>query len=247
MDKMNWDTVKMVFLTRYTREADAKEIWFDLMNEVAGFGQGPRESIQEYVHRAERLSMRSPRTENRNLAVMFIRGLRDDHDRKLMMVAVRSLKDFTIQGAMAAVKTVYQDLGMANFRIRSMESTNQLSLIPSLTMSRPMTSVHRVANAQGIVNTAASAPPLGTALAMTATPAPAVAASAAGPTATSGAAPAATSTTTPPAVPTTGEETANFMGEMRGMLQWLQGFRAQVESEQLGTQRPTVAPPMEPQ
>jgi hypothetical protein len=81
MDKMNWDTVKMVFLTRYTREADAKEIWFDLMNEVAGFGQGPRESIQEYVHRAERLSMRSPRTENRNLAVMFIRGLRDDHDR----------------------------------------------------------------------------------------------------------------------------------------------------------------------
>jgi hypothetical protein len=96
---MDWAVVKTSFLARYPREADADEIRFEIMNEVAGFCQGPHETIQEYVYRAERLSKRIPQAENRNLAVMFIRGLKDDYDKKWVAVSVRSSKDFIIQGA----------------------------------------------------------------------------------------------------------------------------------------------------
>jgi hypothetical protein len=64
--------------------------------------------IQEYVHRAERLSRRIPQTEDYSLAVAFIRGMKDESERKLVSSSLRTSKSFTFEAAMEAVKAVYQ-------------------------------------------------------------------------------------------------------------------------------------------
>lgn len=155
-EKRDWKTIKTLFLKRYKHVADSKEAAarFQLINEALSFRQGQHESIQDYVYRVERLSRRIPESEQDRLAVGFIRGMKDEEERKLVFCLLKVTKEFNMDGAIKAVKAAYREIRSGTEPFWFWDNMDHVrrphtdSGIATLAPFMPLNAVNHVANTE---------------------------------------------------------------------------------------------------
>lgn len=117
--RAGWESVKKAFLEQYASSPESGQVLFNLQNEILAITQGPSESILEYIHCIERISKQTLETLNSMLAMSFVKGLRDEHNRREVSFVFRDETKFTFTEVLSCVKVSYREIGKPDpFRLQ---------------------------------------------------------------------------------------------------------------------------------
>jgi len=115
VDKKDWQTTVKAFKTKYGEGVQLEKKKWQIQNEIAVLSQHEGESIASYVHRAKVIDTKSTPEMSNQLAMSFLRGMRDIPQKRMVEFSLGADKyTARFSAVIEKVMSSYQMIGEAD-------------------------------------------------------------------------------------------------------------------------------------